>query len=155
MFCFGNLAKVRTTKQKIKFMFPLPSVWFIRFSLIYLVIGSLLGAVLMLNKAFNLNPEIWKILPIHYSILIWGFLLQLIMGTAYWIFPKFLSEHPRGSTWQIWFAFYSYNLGLILFLITKFKFPFDSLVIVGKILIIIGLVTFIKLVWARLITYNR
>ncbi|MCT8333789.1 cbb3-type cytochrome c oxidase subunit I [Leptospira sp. 85282-16] len=136
-------------------MFPLPSVWFLRFSLIYLVIGSSLGAILMLNKAFTLNPKIWKILPIHYSILIWGFLLQLIMGTAYWMFPKFLSEHPRGSTWQIWFVFYSYNLGFILYLISKFIFPLNSLAIIGKILIFIGIVTFMKLVWARVITYNK
>ncbi|TGN04856.1 hypothetical protein [Leptospira bandrabouensis] len=136
-------------------MFPLPSVWFIRVSLIYLVIGSSLGAMLMLNKAFTLVPEIWKYLPLHYSILIWGFFLQLIMGTAYWMFPKFLSEHPRGSTWQIWFLFYSYNFGFILYLITKFIFPFVPLALFGKFLIFLGLVTFIKLAWARVITYNK
>ncbi|PJZ84861.1 hypothetical protein [Leptospira harrisiae] len=136
-------------------MFPLPSVWLIRVSLIYLMIGSSLGALLMINKAFALDPEIWRVLPLHYSILIWGFLIQLIMGTAYWMFPKFLSEQPRGSTWQIWFLFYSYNLGLVLFLMTKFIFPFDSLALFGKFLIFLGLVTFLKLAWVRVFSYNK
>ncbi|MCW7491917.1 cbb3-type cytochrome c oxidase subunit I [Leptospira sp. 2 VSF19] len=136
-------------------MFPRPSVWFIRVSLIYLMIGSSLGAILMLNKAFNLDPEIWRYLPLHYSILIWGFFIQLIMGTAYWMFPKFLSEKPRGSTWQVWFLFYSYNSGLVLFLITKFIFPFEFLVLIGKFLIFLGLITFIKIAWSRVISYNQ
>ncbi|PJZ81062.1 hypothetical protein [Leptospira meyeri] len=136
-------------------MFPIQSVWFIRISLIYLLLGTSLGVVLMFNKAFAFSSEIWRLLPLHYSILIWGFFLQLIMGTAYWMFPKFLSENPRGAIWQVWFLFYTYNLGLILFLITKFILPFESLALLGKFLIFLGLVTFVKLVWARVISYNK
>ncbi|TGM52257.1 hypothetical protein [Leptospira vanthielii] len=135
-------------------MFPIQSVWFIRTSLIYLLVGSLLGALLMIQKAFGWNPEIWKFLPLHFTILIWGFLIPFIMGNAYWMFPKFLSEFPRGSSWQAWMMFCSYHLGLSLYLITKFFFPFDSLALLGKFLIFFGLVTFIKLTWERVISYN-
>lgn len=135
-------------------MFPIQSVWFIRISLVYLLVGSLLGALLMFQKAFGLDPEIWKFLPLHFTILIWGFLISFIMGNAYWMFPKFLSEHPRGSSGQAWMMFCSYHLGLLLYLITKFFFPYDSLTLLGKFLISLGLVIFMRLTWARVISYN-
>ncbi|EMY71366.1 hypothetical protein [Leptospira vanthielii] len=135
-------------------MLPIQSVWLIRISLIYLILGSLLGSLLMFHKAFGWNPEIWKFLPLHYSILIWGFFIQLIMGTAYWMFPKFLSEHPRGSSKQAWLMFSSYNLGLILYLITKFFIPIDSFALLGKCLIFFGLLTFMRLAWVRIISYT-
>lgn len=136
-------------------MFPRQSVWLIRISLIYLLTGSSLGALLMLNKAYVLSPEIWKFLPLHFTILIWGFFIPLIMGTAYWMFPKYLSIHPRGSIWQAWWMVYSYNLGLVLYMITKFLVPIESLALMGKFLMFLGLVTFMKLAWARVISYNR
>lgn len=135
-------------------MLPIQSIWLIRVSLIYLIFGSSLGALLMVNKAIVLDPRIWNLLPFHYTILIWGFFIQLIMGTAYWMFPKFLSERPRGATWQAWVIFYSYNLGLILYFIAKFIIPLDPLALLGKILIFFGLVTFIKLTWVRTISYT-
>ncbi|MBM9591199.1 hypothetical protein JWG41_12120 [Leptospira sp. 201903075] len=135
-------------------MLPIQSIWLIRVSLIYLIFGSSLGAIIMVNKAIFLDPRIWNLLPFHYTILIWGFFIQLIMGTAYWMFPKFLLERPRGATWQAWVIFYSYNLGLILYFIAKFIIPFDPLALLGKILIFFGLVIFIKLTWVRTISYT-
>ncbi|MCW7480527.1 hypothetical protein [Leptospira kanakyensis] len=135
-------------------MFPIPSIWLIRISLIYLLLGTSFGAILMLNKTFVLSPEIWKLLPLHYSIVIWGFLIQFIMGNAYWMFPKHMSEYPRGSTIEIWFLFYSYNLGLILYLFTKFLDPTNHLILFGKFLIFLGIVSFVKLIWVRSITYR-
>ncbi|PJZ46373.1 hypothetical protein [Leptospira brenneri] len=135
-------------------MFPTPSIWLIRTSLIYLLSGTSLGVILMINKAFPLNPEIWKLLPLHYSIVIWGFLIQFVMGNAYWMFPKFLSDQPRGSVKQAWFLFFSYNFGLILYLITKIILPFAKLAIFGKFFIFLGLVTFMRLIWIRVISYR-
>lgn len=108
----------------------------------------------MVNKAIDFDQRIWSLLPLHYTILIWGFFIQLIMGTAYWMFPKFLSNRPRGSSWQTWFVFYNYNLGLVLYLITKFMIPINPLTLLGKFLIFLGLVTFIKLTWTRVISYT-
>ncbi|TGL86245.1 hypothetical protein EHQ68_13005 [Leptospira congkakensis] len=135
-------------------MFPIQSVWLIRISLIYLLLGTSLGTLLMLNKIFVLSPEIWKFLPLHYSIVIWGFLIQFIMGNAYWMFPKHMSERPRGSVKESWFLFYSYNLGLLLLIISKFILTIPYLTMLGKLFIFFGLVTFIKLIWVRSISYR-
>lgn len=135
-------------------MFPLPSVWFLRAAFVYLFVGTTFGGVLMSQKLLLWNEKIWILLPLHYSILIWGFLIQFIMGTAYWMFPKHLSEYPRGSTSQVWFLFFSYNLGLVCVLLSMILGNVLYLNTFGKVLIAMAVMLFIKLIWVRSISYN-
>jgi len=58
--------------------------------------------------------------PIHYELTIWGWLVQFVMGTAYWIFPRFLKGESRGSALPAWIMVCLYNIGLILLAISVF-----------------------------------
>ncbi|XDD46868.1 hypothetical protein AB3N60_01870 [Leptospira sp. WS39.C2] len=135
-------------------MFPIQSVWLLRVSLVYFFIGTLLGALLMYQKVFVYNPSIWFLLPIHYSIMIWGFFLQFIMGTAYWMFPKHLSMYPRGSNFQAWCLLIGYNFGFFCLLISMIFSPNSTLEFIGKIMMLVSILIFIKLIWSRSISYN-
>lgn len=135
-------------------MFPLPSVWLLRISLLYFLIGTIFGALIMLQKVFIWKVSLWFLLPIHYSIMIWGFFIQFIMGTAYWMFPKHLSNLPRGPEFQAWLVFVCYNFGFVNILFSKL-IPFSiGLETVGKFLMCFAIVVFVKLIWVRSITYN-
>src|SRR5690554_1237704 len=73
------------------------SRWMIRFSLIYLVAGISMGALMLINKAYILHPAIWMLLPIHIEFLLFGWIIQLTLGVAYWILPRFMTKLPRGN----------------------------------------------------------
>ena len=90
---------------------PRLSVWAIRFSLIYLLIGFSLGALMLANKGVPFAPWAWNLLPGHIDILLFGFVIQLAIGMAYWILPRF-SGGLRGSTAAFWLCLGLLNLGI-------------------------------------------
>ena len=68
---------------------PRLSQWYIRSAFIYLFLGFTIGALLLANKGIPLHPALWGWLPIHIEFLLIGWLLQLILGMAFWILPRF------------------------------------------------------------------
>ena len=94
---------------------PRVCVWLLRASLLYLGAGFTLGAVLLASKGYGVLPAAWSWLPVHMEWLLVGWFVQLVMGVAYWIFPRFgLSPAARGRESLAWVAFYLVNLGVLL-----------------------------------------
>jgi hypothetical protein len=92
---------------------PRASVWFIRAALVYLVLGFTLGALLLVNKAIGFSAGIWRWLPVHLEILLVGWFVQLVMGVAYWIFPRFgMTRVARGRESLAWLALVLVNVGV-------------------------------------------
>lgn len=73
---------------------PLLSRIYIRTALVWLAVGSTLGGVVLWSKVAPV-PGAWNWLAVHISLLTWGWLLQLTLGVAYWILPRFGAERPR------------------------------------------------------------
>lgn len=73
---------------------PLLSRLYIRTALVWLVVGATLGGVILWSKVSPV-PGAWNWLAAHISLLTWGWLLQLTLGVAYWILPRFGAERPR------------------------------------------------------------
>jgi hypothetical protein len=92
---------------------PRASVWLVRAALVHLVIGFTLGALLLVNKATGLTAAIWRWLPVHLEILLVGWFVQLVMGVAYWIFPRFgMTRAARGREGLAWLALVLVNAGV-------------------------------------------
>ncbi|MCO5243591.1 MAG: cbb3-type cytochrome c oxidase subunit I [Anaerolineae bacterium] len=91
---------------------PRLSTWFIKASLIYLATGFTLGALMLANKGLRLDPAFWRLLPVHIELLLTGWIVQLAMGVAFWILPRFQSS--RGDVRPAWAAFALLNGGLLL-----------------------------------------
>ncbi len=89
---------------------PRLSVWFIRCALINLALGFTFGALMLWNKGLPLHPLVWRLLPAHIEFLLIGWLVQLAMGVAYWILPRFQAERGRGGF--AWAAFWLLNGGV-------------------------------------------
>lgn len=91
---------------------PRLSQWLIRFAFIYLVLGFTLGALLLANKGLLFYPAIWNWLPVHIEFLLMGWIVQLTMGVAFWILPRFWQEPRRPNELFAQMAFVLLNVGI-------------------------------------------
>lgn len=93
---------------------PRLSVWLVRTSLVYLVLGFTLGALLLAQKGVGGGfPGLWAWRPAHVELLLVGWTVQLVMGVAYWIFPRFgMSVAARRIEPGAWTAFGFLNGGV-------------------------------------------
>jgi hypothetical protein len=75
---------------------PTLSRLFVRAALAYLALGFTLGGLLLAAKAWPLPGWTWRLLPAHVEFLLVGWTLQLALGVAFWILPRFAAPGPRG-----------------------------------------------------------
>ena len=82
-----------------------------RCALVYLVVGMGIGSWMLIEKARGIVPSpAWPDLYAHLFLV--GFLLLLVMGVAFWMFPRVRGQRPgRGGGWV---AFALLNAGLLL-----------------------------------------
>ncbi len=92
---------------------PRLSVWFVRASLVYCLLGFTFGALILAQKGISYYPAVWSFFPIHMEFLLIGWFAQLAMGVAFWILPRFSSAPPRGNVSLIWISFVLINLGIL------------------------------------------
>jgi hypothetical protein len=106
---------------------PNTSRAFIRASILYLAVGVLLGALLLINRWLLLSPTIAALRTSHVEALIVGWLIQLIMGVGWWLFPPLAiglrpnsplpvrrGQAQRGSDALFWATFVCLNVGILL-----------------------------------------
>jgi len=92
---------------------PRVSAWLVRASLLHLCLGFTIGAVLLVNKGFFLGAPVGALIPAHMELLLIGWVVQLVMGVAWWIFPRFgLRPTPPARIRLAWIAFGLLNVGV-------------------------------------------
>ena len=91
---------------------PRLTVWYLRSALLSLGIGFTLGALMLVNKGIPFSPFMRNLLPAHIEFLLFGWIVQLIMGVGFWILPRFLHEPKRGNVALAWLAFGLANIGV-------------------------------------------
>ncbi len=128
---------------------PRLSVYFIRASLIYLLIGFTFGGLLLANKGVMISPAIWMLLPIHMEFDLMGWLVQLAMGVTFWILPRFSSGPARGDERLSWSAFLFVNVG-ILFVASETIFQVKWLILTGRVMETLALILFAVGNWRRI-----
>ena len=133
---------------------PLQSRWMLRLSLIWLMISVTIGGLILIEKAISFIPMIWGFLPIHYELAIWGWMVQFVLATAYWMFPKFLTGSRRGPEWIAWCVFAFLNTGLMA-LISSHLYYSDKLAQAGRGMILLSIILFVSLIWNRVVTYRN
>ncbi len=89
---------------------PRLSVLLVRSALLYLALGLTLGMLLLWNKGIPLHPLVWRLLPAHMEFLLMGWTVELAMGVAFWILPRWQTQ--RGDVRPVWAAFVLLNLGI-------------------------------------------
>jgi hypothetical protein len=126
---------------------PRLSVWFVRASLFYLLSGFFFGALLLAQKGIPFYTPVWNLFPLHMEFLLVGWLIQLAMGVAFWVVPRFSSGSSRGPVGLVWISFALLNAGI---LITVFQFWFPVAVLIGRIAEVVAGILFIIGSWRRI-----
>jgi uncharacterized membrane protein YvlD (DUF360 family) len=130
------------------------SSWAIRISLVYLVLGFTLGALLLASKVYVFYPPIYLYLSLHVEYLMFGWFLHLIFGTAYWMFPRFTPrktdyEKSRGFVWAAWASLVVLNVGLVLYTLGSFLPWSETLRVAGRVVETGAVVLFLINLWPR------
>ncbi len=128
---------------------PRLSVYYIRASLLYLLAGFTLGGLLLANKGLMLSPAIWRLLPLHIEFDLMGWLVQLAMGVAFWILPRFSKGPLRGNERLSWAAFFVINSGILLVALEGIT-DIQWLAMVGRTMELLALTLFAFGNWRRI-----
>jgi hypothetical protein len=128
---------------------------YIKAALAYFAIGLLAGFLLAAREALNLSQAINSLSPVYFHIFMVGWVTQLIMGIALWMFPKFTIAEPRGSERVNWAVFYTLNAGLLLRIVAEplmalnVSGPWGPLLVVSALLQWLAGMGFIANAWRR------
>lgn len=134
---------------------PRLSIWLIRAALIYLLLGFTFGALILIQKGTNLFPATWQLLPLHIEFLLFGWTLQLIMGTAFWILPRFMQEPKRGNESSMGMAFGLLNVGLVLVVGSVVLSDVSGLFFLGRLAEFAGVGAFVLNIWPRVKAFGK
>ena len=121
----------------------------LRFALVYFVISALIGGLLLAGKASNIHPNIWQLLPIHIEFMLFGWVIQFTLGTAYWILPRLVKGEPRGNQQLAFLIPICLNVGIFLVLISYLLPLHADIKYLGRLLEFIAVSIFIALHWKR------
>lgn len=95
-------------------------------SLLYLAVGTVLGALFLVNRWLPLGTWVYALKASHVVFLISGWLTQLILGVGWWLLPPLKigrradgkaarrGQATRGSEPLFWITFLLLNTGVLL-----------------------------------------
>lgn len=115
--------------------------WYIKLSLVYLV------AALAASVWQAAGGPLW-LTPIYIHLLVIGWITGMIFGVAYWMFPKFSKEQPRGVNGLAVATFALLHAGLLLRIVAEPLQAGGLLVLSGVSQWLAGL-AFIANTWPR------
>lgn len=129
---------------------PFLSILIIRTALIYLLIGFTLGGLLLAHKAIPIYPQIWRLLPVHIEMLLMGWMVQLVIGVAFWMLPRLNTAPIRGNESVVQVSFFCLNWGILCVCLQAFSDKTFALGIMGRILEFIAILLFAVHAWPRI-----
>ena len=120
----------------------------IRMALVSLALGAFVGALLLAAPALSRQPP-WSLLPLHVELLLFGWLVQLTMGVAYWILPRTAGRpSERGRPAAALIAIVSLNLGVLLAGLGPLV-GLDAMLVTGRVLELLAAASFAVHAWPR------
>jgi hypothetical protein len=128
---------------------PFLSILIIRTALVYLLSGFTLGGLLLINKAVPFYPQLWQLLPIHIELLLVGWMVQLVIGVAFWMLPRLSTPPVRGNESVVQVSFFCLNWGILCVCLQAFSGKTSLLGVMGRILEFIAILLFAAHAWPR------
>jgi cbb3-type cytochrome oxidase subunit 1 len=128
---------------------PRLSVWVVRTALLYLGAGFTLGALMLSNKGVPYEPLVWRLRPVHVECLIFGWMVQLALGVAFWIMPRFTQEPRRGNPAFGWAGYALFNLGVLTVSLGLWFTWAGAALLLGRLTELAGAALFSANLWPR------
>lgn len=127
---------------------PVLTRWFIKTALAYFVAALVVGVVQAARGGVGIDP-------VYVHLLVVGWITQMIFGVAYWMFPKYSKEVPRGSDRLAIASYVCLNAGLLLRVVAEpalARHPgtgFGPVLALAAVLQWLGGMAFVANTWAR------
>ena len=127
---------------------PILTRWFIKLSLVYFV-AALTGSVWQAA-----GGPAW-LTPVIIHLLVVGWVTGMICGVAYWMFPKYSADQPRGVDGLAVATFVLLNAGLVLRVVAEpaqMTHPTPAAgwaLVASAVLQWLGALTFVVNTWPR------
>jgi len=153
---------------------PVTSRTLIKASILYLCLGTIMGALMLVDRWIELGPAIAYLRVSHMQVLIVGWLTQLILGVAWWLFPTLKtgrrSAEPlparrgqlqRGNEPLFWATFVCLNAGILLRAIFDPLYSwskvdaFGFLTGISGLFLLLAAVAFVANMWTRVRVLGR
>lgn len=112
---------------------PFLSVVLVRTALVWLAVGVTAGALLLAAKGMALPPSVARLFHLHTEALLLGWTVQLAMGVAWWILPRYPRLPERGPEAPIWAAWALLNAGVLLAGVGRSAGGSDAWVVAGRL----------------------
>ena len=125
------------------------SVWTVRTALLYLGMGFLIGALMLTQKGLPFDPAMLRMLPLHIEFVLIGWTLQLAMGVAFWILPRFSREPRYGNQIFGWLAFALLNIGVLCAGLGQWLGTFSIVFLAGRLIELSASLFFVLHAWPR------
>ena len=93
---------------------PLASVWLIRAALLHFATAAVLGAMYLAWKAEGWFAFVASHRQMHVEQMLVGWMVQLVIGVAFWILPRTEPTEAQRSGPLIWTVFGLLNTGVLL-----------------------------------------
>jgi hypothetical protein len=128
---------------------------YIKTALSYALVGTLLSTVWLIQLAWPIHPLLAFLQPTALHLLVVGWLTQLIIGIAIWLFPPWSKQQPRGPESLAWLCYGVLNGGLLVRLVAEPLNGYHPTALLGWLLVssavmqVGALWLFIYLVWGR------
>ena len=153
---------------------PATSRAFVKVSIASLILGAILGALLLVNRWLPLDPRLVALKGSHVQLLMVGWLTQLILGVAWWLFPPLAlrprsdgtrqlrrGQAQRGNEPLFWTTFICLNAGVLLRVVfeplqawKRLDF-FGFLVGISGLFLAVAAIAFVANMWGRVRELGR
>jgi hypothetical protein len=128
---------------------PRLACWFVRASLVHLVAAFTAGALLLAEKGLARQVAVWRLFPAHLELALVGWSVQLAMGVAFWMLPRFAGGVSRGDERPAWAAFWLLNGGVALAGLAPVFGTEPGLALAGRTAEAAAVVAFVIHAWSR------
>jgi hypothetical protein len=126
------------------------SVWPVRTALIYLGVGLLIGALMLTQKGVPIEGTLLRLLSLHIEFVLIGWTLQLGMGIAFWILPRFSREPRYGRQTFGWLAYGLLNIGVLSVGIGQWLAAPAIIPFLGRVVEALAVLSFVAHAWPRI-----
>jgi hypothetical protein len=146
----------------------------VRASFVYFILGSALGALLLVNRWIPLWDGLFDLRDSHVVFVVDGWVTQLILGVGWWLLPPLhIGLKPGDSSWKrrgqtqrgseplFWAIIGLLNAGIVLRALCAPLYEwtgvrlFDVLAGIAPFLLLAAAVGFVAIMWGRVRELKR